>query len=162
MERPHWNALDAKRRGRIAVGAGGILLSGGYIVEATRLPFGTMASPSAGPFPVAIGVLGLAMSVLVVLEATFTDQVSGEVTLPRGDELRDTLGFVVPTVILVPLLPILGMLVASMLYCTTVVKLVGRVGVIRSALVGCVVAYLITYLFTEQLFVSLPKGTLFR
>ncbi|MBL8653612.1 MAG: hypothetical protein JNJ97_05405, partial [Alphaproteobacteria bacterium] len=43
-----------KRKGYLAVGAAGLLLSASYLGASSRLPFGELARPGAGVFPLLV------------------------------------------------------------------------------------------------------------
>ncbi|WP_324275529.1 hypothetical protein [Blastococcus brunescens] len=45
---------------------------------------GTRERPGAGVFPLIIGIAMIAVSVLTLVEAWFTDRVTGELNLPKG------------------------------------------------------------------------------
>lgn len=145
------------RRWRIGVGAVFLLAFIGYLVEAFSLPLGTPRSPGAGLFPVVIGVAGVAISAVVVIEALARKTTDDE-TLPRGAELRNVLFFIGSLVAAVLLLPVLGMYVTATAYTAAVAWYLGPRPKWRGALIGAVVVLGACVIFIELLEVRLPRG----
>ena len=91
-ERDARSVLDGKRRGRIVAGGLGLLLGLWFSWYTwSNVPFGTQDRPGAGVFPLVVGIGMVVVSVMTVVEALRTDQVSGEIRFPTGEKRRTVL-----------------------------------------------------------------------
>src|SRR4051812_9796566 len=90
--------LGQKRLARTASGVLGVLVSTAYTFEAFRIPLGRTAEPGPGMFPRVVGIAGIVISLIVILEALLTDPVSGAVELPEGAQRRLVVLFAASTV----------------------------------------------------------------
>ncbi|VXC06568.1 tripartite tricarboxylate transporter TctB family protein [Pseudoclavibacter sp. 8L] len=144
--------------GRWRAYAGGFcfLLFAGYLLEATTLPTGSASSPGAGLFPLVVGIGGLLVAVVVVIEGLRSRDETE--TLPKGRELRHVLMFVGTLVLLALVLPVLGLYIAAPLYAGSIAALLTAGKRWRAALIGAVVGLAISALFIEVLEVQLPRG----
>jgi hypothetical protein len=150
--------LDQKRTGRVVVGALGLLIAIGYLVEAINMPAGTMEAPGPGLFPIGVGIAGIVISALVVIEALVSTQVSGSLELPSGPQRKLVLYFLVTLILLVVLLPILGQYVASSLYAIAVIKLMSKLNWIRVVIYGVLLGCGISAMFIEGFSIRMPQG----
>jgi len=151
--------MDLRRRGRLVIGALGLLVSAGYTWQAFEIPVGTLAKPGAGLYPRGVGIVAIVISFIVVIEAILakasTDE---EVEFPRGVQLRLVLIFFGLSCLYVIVLPILGQYLAASLYSIAMIKFLSPHGWIRSILYGVAAAVTISWLFITLLSIQLPRG----
>lgn len=154
-------ALDAKRKGRLVVGGLGLLL-GLWFTWYTwaNVDMGTQERPGAGAFPLIIGIAMIAVSVLTLVEAWLTDQVTGDMHLPRGKPLRTVLLMVAALIVFVALYQTLGQYIASSLFMIVSLQLLGSRSLVRNVLYGTAIGVAISAFFIELLGVRLPAGLL--
>jgi hypothetical protein len=154
-------ALDSKRKGRLVVGGLGLLL-GLWFTWYTwgNVPMGTQDRPGAGVFPFAVGVAMVAVSILTLVEAAFTDRVSGEVNLPKGAKLRPVVLMTVALLAFVALYQFLGQYIASSLFLIAALSILGTRSLVRNIVYGTAIGVTISAFFMELLEVRLPEGLL--
>lgn len=150
--------VDQKRLGRLIVGALGLLMAIGYTIQALAMPQGTAASPGPGLYPVGVGVVAIAISTVVIVEAIVSRQTSGSVELPHRAQRKKVLLFLGTLVALVVLLPVLGQYVASALYVVTFLKIMSPMNWWRSILYGAITGVGVSWIFIELLAIRMPTG----
>ena len=152
-------ALDGKRRGRIIMGAVGLVF-GAWFTWYTwaNVPMGIAAQPGAGIFPLAVGVGLMIASVLVIVEAWRTDVVRGEVNFPTGGKRRTVLLMAVALIALVAFYRFLGQYVGASLFMVASLFLLGNRSWVRNVLYGIAIGVGISAFFVELLGVRLPMG----
>jgi putative tricarboxylic transport membrane protein len=154
-------ALDSKRKGRLVVGGLGLLLGLWFTWYTwSNVPMGTQDRPGAGVFPLFIGVAMIAVSILTLVEAAFTDRVSGEVNLPKGAKLRPVLLMAAALVAFVALYQFLGQYIASSLFLIASLSVLGTRSMLRNVVYGTAIGVGISAFFMELLGVRLPQGLL--
>ncbi|TFV64747.1 tripartite tricarboxylate transporter TctB family protein [Geodermatophilus sp. DF01-2] len=154
-------ALDSKRRGRIIAGTLGLLLGVWFSWYTwVNVPFGTQERPGAGVFPLFVGLLMIAVSLLTIAEAWFTDQVSGEINFPKGEKLRTVLLMAVALILLITFYQPLGQYVASVLFMIAALFVLGTRSWVRNVVYGTAIGVGISAFFVELLGVRLPMGLL--
>lgn len=149
---------DQKRVGRGVLGVVCLGLSVGYLVMALGMPAGDLASPGPGLFPTGVGIGAVVISLIVIAEAVFQRSGGGQIQLPRGHELRQSLIFLGTLVAFIVVLPLAGQYVASTLYVAAFLKFAGRLGWTRSVLFGVLIGAGLTFVFSTALGIPLPKG----
>lgn len=154
-------ALDSKRKGRLVVGALGLVLGLWFTWYTwSHVPMGTQDRPGAGVFPTAVGVGMVAVSILTLVEAWFTDTVTGDVNLPRGEKRRTVLLMAVAVIAFAALYPFLGQYIASSLFMIVSLGLLGTRSMLRNIVYGTAIGVGISAFFVELLGVRLPQGVL--
>jgi len=149
---------DAQRRGRLLVGAVGLLVAIGYTSEAFLLPMGDLAQPGPGLFPPGVGIAFAVISVIVVLEAVLSENGAGAIEFPRGEQLRLVLVFAGCTVAFALALPILGQYVAAALYLIVMIRVLSALSWWRVVALGAVLGVGVSAFFVEVLMIRLPEG----
>lgn len=127
-----------------------------YLVQAARLPLGSVEQPGAGLFPLLVGALLLAASVAHLLQDLRRG--SGGPPLPSAETGRRVMGVVAALGAFCLLLPWLGYGVTALGLLLAILRLFGlaRWGMTAAvALVATVASY---YLFAVVLGVPLPAG----
>lgn len=127
-----------------------------YLVQAARLPLGSVEQPGAGLFPILVGAFLLAVSAAHLLRDLRRS--SGTRPLPPAGTGRRVMGVVAALGAFCLLLPWLGYAVAALGLLLAILPLFGlaRWGMTAAvALVATVASY---YLFAVVLGVPLPAG----
>ena len=148
-----------KRGAYLATGAIGVALAAGYLALARRLPMGEMDQPGAGVFPVIVGILVLLASLAVLWEG-WRMPADATVEMPAGADagrVACLLGLIVGYVVL---LPWLGQLVGSFLFCLLLVRLLSGQGWVRAAIPAAAIAAAAYLVFVRLLQVQMPRGIL--
>lgn len=149
---------DPKRVGRLLVGAIFLAVYIGYYQQASLLSAGTMQSPGPGMFPSWVGIAGIAVSVIVMVESLLGRSESGEIDWPRGTYLKDVLVFMGFLTAYILLLPYLGMYVGSVLFAAGFILVTTALPWWKSVLIGASMGIIITYFFSSILGLRLPSG----
>lgn len=153
---------DQKRVGRIVLGAISLFVSVGYLIMAAGMPQGSPSQPGPGMWPIAVGAAWVVISLFVILEAVFSREVSGDIDVPRGRQLRDVLLFLGATAALIVLLPILGLYISASLYAVAVIKFLSTLPWWRVVLYGVIIGVSISWIFTGPLLgLRMPTGIFF-
>ncbi|MGE3923262.1 MAG: tripartite tricarboxylate transporter TctB family protein [Lautropia sp.] len=146
-----------KRRGYLVIGAIGFVLALCYFGAALRLPFGTLAQPGAALFPVVVSAILLVASVLTMREG-WTMPAGETVGMPAGTDRARLLALAALLVAYVALLPWIGHLIASLLLCIAMIRLLAPIGWTRTLAWAIALALAIHLVFVTLLRVPLPSG----
>lgn len=149
---------DPKRLGRILFGALFLAVFIGYYLMANAMPSGSLDAPGAGMFPGWIGIAGIAISIIVIVEAALGRSESGAIEFPRGTELRSLLMFFGMLVVYILLLPVLGIYIGSILFGVAFLRVVGQVAWLRSSIIGGLMGFILPYFFDTIMGLQLPTG----
>jgi len=142
------------RQRRVAIAF--LLASAGYLVLSFGFPFGSLAKPGAGFFPVAVGVFLCAAALTVVVTGFGRAGLAGP-PLERDARLR----VVVTAAALVGfclLVPWLGYPICAALFVALLLRRLGATrwpGALATAVLSAAVSY---YVFAVLLAVPLPRG----
>lgn len=153
MQSVQWS----RSKGYIVVGAIGICLSVLYLALSFQMPMGRVRQPGAGIFPVISGFLLLLGSVSALWEG-FKQRKSEEVELPAGSDLLRLLAVLGGVLGYLILLPILGQLVSSALFCFVLIRALSTLPVWRVALYALIMAGVAYLLFVHFLKLPMPVG----
>lgn len=129
------------------------------IVGARDLDTGWGASgPEAGFFPLRVGIVIVAVSLLVLASEAL--RVGASETFIDHEQARAIAAFLLPLTAVVTLTPWLGLYLAAAIYLLVTVGGIGRAGWAKAAAVSICVPVL-TYMLFERVFLTpLPKGLL--
>ena len=152
---------DPKRIGQLVFGGVFLLAFTGYYLMARGMPPGTLASPGPGMFTSWIGIGGIGISLIVIVEALLGKSESGAIGFPRGNDLKVALVFLGTIVGYILVLPYLGMLASSMLYAITFLKFGSATSWPRSIIIGALIGAGLTIFFSTVLGLPLPRGIVF-
>ena len=147
----------SRSKGYIVVGAIGICLSVLYLALSFQMPMGRIRQPGAGVFPVISGFLLLLGSVSALWEGLKTRK-SESVELPAGSDLRRLLVLVGGILGYLVLLPILGQLISSTIFCFVLIRVLSSLSIWRVALYALVMAGAAYLLFVRFLMLPMPAG----
>ena len=77
-----------KRNGYLVMGGIGLFFAAGYLGMSFQLPFGQLAQPGAGVFPVIVGVMLMLASLTAMREGWQPDKRDPKLVLHRGESPR--------------------------------------------------------------------------
>jgi putative tricarboxylic transport membrane protein len=150
-----------KRKGYLVIGGAGVILAIVYLGLTTRLPFGTLAKPGAGLFPLVAGSTLLVASILALREGWAMGR-ELEVVFPAGEDRRRLVILVGALVAYVLLLPWLGQLVCSALLCMGLIRMLSSsLSWPRVVVAGLLMSAALYGVFVMALKVPMPRGVLF-
>lgn len=149
---------DPQRRGRIVLGAIGLVAAIGYTVESFLIPVGELAQPGPGLFPRGVGIAFAVISAALMVESAFGANAGGPVEVPRGDQLRLVALFGGCTVGFALLLPLLGQYVAATLYLIAMLRVLSELAWWRVLAYGVALGVGVSAFFIEVLVIRLPEG----
>ena len=151
-----------KRKGYLAIGGAGVALSAAYLGLTLRLPFGTLAKPGAGLFPLVAGATLLVASLLALREGWSMPR-DLEVEFPAGEDRRRLLLLAAGLIAYVVLLPWLGQLVCSALLCMGLIRMLSNsLSWPRVVIAGLLMSVVLYGVFVVALKVPMPRGELFE
>lgn len=127
-----------------------------YLVQAARLPLGSVEQPGAGLFPILVGAFLLAVSAAHLLQDLRRS--SGTQLLPPAGTGRRVMGVVAALGAFCLLLPWLGYAVAALGLLLAILRLFGLARWRMTAAVALVATVASYYLFAVVLGVPLPAG----
>ncbi len=153
MQSIHWS----RSKGYIVVGAIGICLSVLYLAVSFQMPMGRIRQPGAGVFPVISGFLLLLGSVSALWEGLKTRK-RESLELPAGRDLRRLLGLVGGILGYLVLLPILGQLISSTIFCFVLIRALSSLSIGWVALYALLMAGAAYLLFVRFLMLPMPVG----
>ncbi len=115
--------------------------------------------PESGYFPYHIGLILCIAGAAVLLKSLFGKNRNREVFV-SWDRFRLVLMVLLPTGVYVLLIQFLGIYVASVLFIGGFMRLLGKIGWLKTVLVSVGVNVLLFWMFEVQFMVPLPKGPL--
>ena len=110
-----------KRKGYLAIGGIGVFIAAGYLGMSLNLPVGQLTQPGAAVFPLMIGALLLFASLATVWEGWKTEPAE-QVEFPTGADLGRLLSVVGLLLGYFVMLPWLGQLVSSTIFCILLMR----------------------------------------
>ncbi len=146
-----------KRKGYLALGAGGLVLSAGYLGMSLQLPFGNLARPGASLFPIAVGII-LAFASLSTLWEGWRTPVAEQVEFPAGEDALRLLVLVGALFVYILALPWLGQLVASTLFLIMLMRVLSDAGWPRVIAYALAVSCILYVVLVRLLNVPMPRG----
>jgi putative tricarboxylic transport membrane protein len=151
--------VGTRRIGRVVAGLIGFVGFAGYLQIALEMPLGGTGNPGPGLWPTMVGYVGIAMSLMLVLEAVFmANSTDGNIEFPRQKVLLQVSMFLGLSLVYIIVVPILGQLVTSALFFTAVIKLLSKRNILLSLLIGVVSAVVVWFMFVQLLSLRLPSG----
>jgi hypothetical protein len=150
-----------KRKGYLVIGGAGVAVAIAYLGLTLRLPFGTLAKPGAGLFPLVAGGTLLVSSVLALREGWAMPS-DLQVEFPVGDDRRRLVLLAAGLTAYVSLLPWLGQLACSALLCMGLIRMLSSSLSWPRVVVGGLLMSAVLYgVFVVALKVPMPRGELF-
>jgi len=148
-----------KRKGYLAVGAGGLVLSAAYLGASARLPVGELARPGAAVFPLLVGFLLVIGSLSTLWEGLRTSTAE-QVELPAGRDRLRLLVLLAALFVYIVALPFLGQLIASALFLILLMRVLSDVGWPRVIVYSLIISATLYFVFVHLLSVPMPRGIL--
>lgn len=148
-----------KRKGYLVTGAGGLVLSAGYLGLSVQLPFGELARPGASLFPIMVGAL-LAVASLSTLWEGWRTASAEQVELPAGRDARRLLVLVGALFVYIVALPWLGQVIASSLFLVLLMRVLSDTSWIRVIAYALIISGTLYAVFVRMLSVPMPRGLL--
>jgi len=147
----------SRSKGYIVVGAIGICLSVLYLALSFQMPMGRVRQPGAGVFPVISGFLLLLGSASALWEG-MKQRKSEKVELPAGSDLLRLLAVLGGVLGYLILLPVLGQLISSTLFCFVLIRALSSLSIWRVMLYAVLMAGAAYLLFVRILMLPMPAG----
>lgn len=137
-----------------------LIVGGVVVVEARRLGAGwTSDGPGAGYFPFYIGLV-LCISSLGILYQAIAGKNRDTATFVDRQQLRQVMAVLAPAAVYVLAIVFLGIYVASAVYITLFMIVLGKYSPVKSVLVGVIVNAIFFLMFEVWFKVPLYKGSL--
>ena len=149
-----------KRKGYLAIGGIGVFIAAGYLGMSLNLPVGQLTQPGAAVFPLMIGALLLFASLATVWEGWKTEPAE-QVEFPTGADLGRLLSVVGLLLGYFVMLPWLGQLVSSTLFCVLLMRTLSGLPWLRVIIYSAVISGVLYFVFISVLKVPMPRGVLF-
>jgi putative tricarboxylic transport membrane protein len=146
-----------KRKGYLVIGTGGLVLSAGYLGASVKLPFGELARPGAGVFPILVGVL-LAFASLSTLWEGWRTPVVEQVEFPAGRDRLRLLVLVGALFVYILALPWMGQIIASSLFLILLMRVLSDAGWPRVIAYALMISGTLYAVFVRLLNVPMPRG----
>lgn len=146
-----------KRKGYLVIGAGGLILSAGYLGMAVQLPFGEIARPGASVFPIMVGVM-LALTSLATVWEGWRTNIGEQVEFPAGQDRKRLLTLIGALFLYILVLPWLGQILASTLFLILLMRVLSEVGWPRVIAYSLVISISLYVVFVRLLKVPMPRG----
>jgi putative tricarboxylic transport membrane protein len=150
-------AAMRERKGYLVMGGGGLLAAVVYLGLAVRMPFGEMDQPGAAVFPIVVGVI-LALASLATLREGWQMNRNAQIDLPAGVGLGRLAGLIGLLLGYVVVLPWLGQIVSSMVFCAVLMRVLSGLGWTRIVVYSAIIAIGLYALFVRLLQVPMPLG----
>ena len=146
-----------KSKGYLIIGGIGLVFSVGYLGLALQFPLGKIDEPGARVFPIIVGTMLIFASLVTMWEGWQMDK-AVRIALPVGTGRKRLLGLVVLIFGYIIILPWLGQLTVSMLFCALSLRLLSNLGWLRILATSLVISSLLYVVFITLLKVPMPHG----
>ena len=152
--------LVTNRTMEIAVALMLLMLSALVIYDSNRTGFGWIPGegPAPGYFPFYIAVI-MGTSALVIMIRAIAGYGAG-ITFVTKTEFGRVLAVLIPLAGFILLIELVGIYVASAVFISLFMLIIGRDSIVRSLLVGVGVPLALFFMFEKWFLVPLPKGPL--
>jgi putative tricarboxylic transport membrane protein len=115
--------------------------------------------PKTGYFPIRIGALIVMSSIAILFRTLFSKKKNKKIFVEWGP-FKQVLMVLVPTAVYVLAIQLIGIYVASALFIAFFMRMMGRFGWLKIALVSLGTSVVLFWMFEIQFMVPLPKGPL--
>ncbi|HEY9281013.1 MAG TPA: tripartite tricarboxylate transporter TctB family protein [Eoetvoesiella sp.] len=149
-----------KRKGYLALGGIGAFFAAGYLGLSLQLPAGQLDQPGAAVFPVIAGILLLLASLAAMWEGWKMEHTE-KTTFPKGADLIRLLSLIALLLGYFLILPWLGQLISSTLFCIALMRVLSTLSWPRIAAYSLIMAGALYAVFIYLLKVPMPYGALF-
>ena len=148
-----------KRNAYLVIGAIGVFFSVGYLGMSFQLPFGQMNYPGAGLYPAIVGFTMIMASLITMWEGWKMDK-AVQIDLPDGMNRKRLLSLIGLLLGYILILPWLGQIIVSLLFCVLLMHLLSDLSWLRILLYSLVISIVLYVVFVILLKVPMPRGVL--
>jgi putative tricarboxylic transport membrane protein len=152
-------SLIQKCKGYLIIGGIGLVFSAGYLGMSFQFPFGQLDQPGAGVFPVIVAVI-LILACLTTLWEGWQMDKAVQVDLPDGTDRKRLLSLIGLLFGYILMLPWLGQIIVSMLFCVLLLRVLSDLGWLRILAYSLVMSIALYAAFVILLKVPMPRGML--
>lgn len=148
-----------KSKACLVLGGSGFVLAVGYLWMSFKLPFGKLDQPGAALFPVVVGVVWAAASLITLWEGWKMSRAE-QVELPGGTDrnrLLATIGLLLGYFLL---LPLLGQIVTSTLFCLLLFRVLSKISWTRVVVYSLIMSVALNIVFIFAFKIPMPRGLL--
>lgn len=142
---------------RFTIGSVGVVVASAYFYQAMLLTAGTLNSPGPGLFPRAVGLAGIAISLVVIAESLRQDNRRRRLDVPTRAERKAMVSFLVALTLYVLLLPIVGQYIAATGFGIAGVWILSNRRWYFNIGVGAAVGLIISWIFAGVFAIPLPS-----
>lgn len=143
----------------LVLGGIGLFLAVGYLWMSFQLPFGEMDQPGAAVFPVIVGIVWALASLITMWEGWKTNKAE-QIEMPAGSDrkrLLSTIGLLAGYFLL---LPILGQIITSTLFCTLLFRVLSNISWSRVVVYSLAMSVVVNIVFIFMFKIPMPRGLL--
>ena len=148
-----------KSRACLLLGGSGLVLAVGYLWMAFKLPFGTLDQPGAALFPVVVGIVWAAASLITLREGWKMNRAE-QIEMPAGPDRKRLLGTIGLLLGYFLLLPVLGQIVTSTLFCTLLFRVLSKISWTRVIVYSLLMSAALNVVFIFTFKIPMPRGLL--
>lgn len=148
-----------KSKACLVLGGVGLFIAIGYLWMSFQLPFGKIDEPGAALFPVIVGVVLAAASLITMLEGWKLDRAE-QIELPTGSDrkrLLKTIGLLLGYFLL---LPLLGQIITSTVVCTLLFRVLSKISWSRVVAYSLAMSIALNIVFIFMFKIPMPRGML--
>jgi len=134
-----------------------VLLCAAYLFFSQKIDIGTMNEPGAGFMPVVIGVVGLLISSIILINS-LKDQIVKRTETISAVGMKRFIGCAAASILFIPVFDVLGTVVAVFALVLAMTKILGEQGWARPIFLAAASSAIAYVLFIMILDVTLPLG----
>ena len=141
------------------VGRHRAILAVGYLWMSFQLPFGKMDQPGAALFPVIVGVVLAAASLITMWEGWKMNRAE-QIEWPAGSGPQAIAEHDRFAVRLFPPMPLLGQIITSTVFCTLLFRVLSKISWLRVVVYSLVMSIALNIVFIFTFKIPMPRGML--
>lgn len=148
-----------KSKACLVLGSIGLFLAVGYLWMSFQLPFGKMDQPGAALFPVIVGVVLAAASLITMWEGWKMNRAE-QIELPAGSgrkRLLSTIGLLLGYFLI---LPLLGQIITSTVFCMLLFRVLSKISWSRVVVYSLAMSIALNIVFIFTFKIPMPRGML--
>ncbi len=149
-----------KSKACLVLGGIGLVLAVGYLWMSFKLPFGKLDQPGAALFPVVCGAVWAAASLITLWEGwkmNRAEHIEMPAAGPDRKRLLSTIGLLLGYFLL---LPLLGQIVTSTLFCTLLFRVLSKISWLRVVVYSLIMSVALNFVFIFTFKIPMPRGLL--
>ena len=148
-----------KSKACLVLGGIGLVLAVGYLWMSFKLPFGRLDQLGAALFPVVVGVVWVAASLITLWEGWQMNRTE-HIEMPGGSDrnrLLATIGLLLGYFLL---LPLTGQIVTSTLFCLLLFRVLSKISWTRVVVYSLAMSVALNVVFIFAFKIPMPRGML--